>query len=143
MKTHKWHLKYVEWLSAEEMYETSKNWESELGFIHDEQLFFEHLLQKIITGISNHSESLSELEMIGKLAPLKKECNILYSEVISHQEKLSSIVYGALLKTSEVEQKQVHYELMDTVGRFYLSHQQFKKNLFRIVKPQLKDVATK
>ncbi len=141
MKTHRWQLKYVEWLSAEEMYETAKNWESELGFIHDEQLFFEHLLQKLITGISNPSESISELEMLGKLAPLKKECNVLYSEVIAHQEKLLSIVDGT--GSNEVKQKQVHYELMDIVGRFYLNHQQFKKRLFEIIKPQLKAAASK
>ncbi len=143
MKTHKWQLKYVEWLSAEEMYETSKNWESELGFIHDEQLFFEHLLQKLIIGVSNPSESISELEMTGKLEPLKKECNILYSEVLAHQEKLSSLVGGAYLTTNETALKQAHYELMDTVGRFYISHQQFKKELFEIIKPQLKATAGK
>ncbi|MDT7831030.1 hypothetical protein RQM59_01490 [Flavobacteriaceae bacterium S356] len=143
MKTHKWQLRYVEWLSAEEMYEASKNWESELGFIHDEQLFFEHLLQKIITAIPNPSESISELELIGKLEPLKKECNVLYSEVISHQEKLSSLVDGVHLHTNEAEQKQVHYELMDIVGRFYLGHQQFKKRLFAVIKSQLKVTATK
>lgn len=143
MKAHKWQLKYIEWLSAEEMYETSKNWESEIGFIRDEQLFFEHLLQKLITRISNPSESILELEIIAKLEPLKKECNILYSEVLVHQEKLSLLVDGAFLSTNETKQKQAHYELMDIVGRFYIHHQQFKKELFEIIKPQLKMVASK
>lgn len=143
MKTHKWQLKYVTWLSAEEMYEASKNWESELAFIRDEQLFFEHLLQKIITGKPNPSMLISELELAGKLAPLKKECNTLYSEVVFHQEKLSSIVDATHHISNKTEQKQVHYELMDTLGRFYLDHQQFKQHLFEIIKPQLKIAATK
>ena len=47
MITTKTQVKYLEWLSADEMYEESKKWLSELSFIKDEHLFFEDIIKII------------------------------------------------------------------------------------------------
>ena len=45
METTQTQVRYVEWLSPEEMHKASQSWLSELQFIKDEHLFFEDLIK--------------------------------------------------------------------------------------------------
>ncbi|NND11798.1 MAG: hypothetical protein HKN96_11365, partial [Flavobacteriaceae bacterium] len=44
MKTEQTYPRYVEWLSAEEMHNASREWLSELRFMKDEHHFYEDLI---------------------------------------------------------------------------------------------------
>lgn len=139
MKTHQWQLKYVQWFSAEEMHEATKNWESELGFIQDEQLFFEHLLKQSMELSASPGNMSSIQDLSDELGGLKKECDLLVSEVLSHLNKLDVLVDGINQIREEDIYKETHQELVDAIGEFLIKHQQLKKDLFNVVKKQLKD----
>ena len=139
MKTQQWQLKYIKWFSAEDMHEATIHWLSELNFIKDEHLFFEHLLEPYINLSKKYSPVQNLLE---EISILKEECKCLTSVVLSHQNKLDVLVDGINQIKEEELYKETHHELVDTMNQFLLMHQQLKKDLFKTVKAVMKDQKT-
>ena len=94
MNTAKRNIKYVEWLSAEDMHKDTLDWISELEFTKDEHSFFENLvnlytLQLIVT------KKLSESSEIIDAINQSEKANILLLEAIKiHRNELQIMVDG-------------------------------------------------
>lgn len=139
MKTHQWQLKYVEWFSAEEMHEAAKNWVSEINFVRDEQHFFEHLLQQFTQTDVSSKVTFSCQNLLEELALLKKECDLLVSALLTHQNKLYILLDGINQIEQEDFYRETHEEFIDVIGEFLMKHHQLKKEVFETVKLELKD----
>ena len=139
MKTHQWQLKYVEWFSAKEMHEAAKNWVSELNFVRDEQHFFEHLLQQFSQTDVYSKVTFSCQNLLEELMALKKECNLLVSALLSHQNKLYIMLDGINQLEEEDFYRETHEEFVDVIGEFLMKHNQLKKEVFETVKLEMKE----
>ena len=80
MKTTSIHLKYVEWLSAEDMLLMSKQWLSELSFLKDEQLFFEDLIRKYIFELIAPSQFKKTTKIVEALSSSREKTEELIKE---------------------------------------------------------------
>lgn len=139
MKTQQWQLKYIKWFSAEDMHKATIHWLSELNFVKDEHLFFEHLLEPY-TKLSKKHSPIQNLQ--DELYLLEKECDCLISVVLSHQNKLDILVDGIDQLQEEEIYKETHQELADAMSKFLLMHKQLKKDLFKVVKTVMKNRKT-
>lgn len=138
MKTHQWQLKYTEWFSAEEMHEAAKNWVSELNFVRDEQIFFEHLLQQLLQSELCCKASFTCKSLREELDTLKRDCNLLVSAALKQQSKLYILMDGIDQIEQEDFLRETHHEFIDVIGEFLMQHNQLKKDLFDMVKLELK-----
>ncbi|WP_417801072.1 hypothetical protein [Tenacibaculum sp.] len=80
MKRTSIHLKYVEWLSAEDMLLMSKQWLSELSFLKDEQLFFEDLIRKYIFELIAPSQFKKTTKIVEALSSSREKTEELIKE---------------------------------------------------------------
>jgi hypothetical protein len=84
MNTRQWNLKYIKWLSAEEMNEATKKWISELEFIRDEQQFFDNLLAKLPNEKIIYSYCYVR-NLTVELGDLEKENELLLKVALTHK----------------------------------------------------------
>ena len=94
MKTIQTQVKYVEWLSAEEMHDASKEWLSELRFIKDEHLFFEDLITTYTSLIIESGKFSDTTEIADAINKSEKQNNLLIEAVKVHENKLQIMVDG-------------------------------------------------
>ena len=127
METYKWQIKYIKWLSAEEMNEITKSWLSELNFIQDEQHFFEDLLVKFTSQLAKSDHFCSIRNLTTELGELKKENSTLLAIVLSHRNKLDILLDGFNQIDQEEAYKQFHKELLEAIS--------FKESLWRLWLP--------
>ncbi|WP_417369208.1 hypothetical protein [Gelidibacter japonicus] len=132
MNTAKRNIKYVEWLSAEDMHKDTLDWISELEFTKDEHSFFENLvnlytLQLIVT--KKFSESSEIIDAINQ----SEKANILLLEAIKiHRNELQIIVDGIDQLKEEENYKKEHRNLIILVNEFLDDYQSLKTQLFGV-----------
>lgn len=132
MNTAKRNIKYVEWLSAEDMHKDTLDWISELEFTKDEHSFFENLvnlytLQLIVT--KKFSESSEIIDAINQ----SEKANILLLEAIKiHRNELQIIVDGIDQLKEEENYKKEHRKLIILVNEFLDDYQSLKTQLFGV-----------
>jgi len=132
MNTAKRNIKYVEWLSAEDMHKDTLDWISELEFTKDEHSFFENLvnlytLQLIVT------KKLSESSEIIDAINQSEKANILLLEAIKiHRNELQIIVDGIDQLKEEENYKKEHRNLIILVNEFLDDYQSLKTQLFGV-----------
>ncbi|MGK0413841.1 MAG: hypothetical protein ACJA1B_002051 [Polaribacter sp.] len=138
MKTQKWHIKYLKWFSADEIYETSKNWNSELYFIKDEQHFFEHLFNQFAKSFIKSKELFKIKIILYDISELKEECTILLWIVSKHIHNLNLLIDEVNQIREEKIYKETHQQIFEAMNEFMFKYKEFKKNLFKIVTDDLK-----
>lgn len=132
MNTAKRNIKYVEWLSAEDMHKDTLDWISELEFTKDEHSFFENLvnlytLQLIVT--KKFSESSEIIDAINQ----SEKANILLLEAIKiHRNELQIMVDGIDQLKEEESYKKEHRNLIILVNEFLDDYQSLKTQLFGV-----------
>jgi len=132
MNTAKRNIKYVEWLSAEDMHKDTLDWISELEFTKDEHSFFENLvnlytLQLIVT------KKLSESSEIIDAINQSEKANILLLEAIKiHRNELQIMVDGIDQLKEEENYKKEHRNLIILVNEFLDDYQSLKTQLFGV-----------
>ncbi|MCL8007278.1 hypothetical protein [Gelidibacter japonicus] len=132
MNTAKRNIKYVEWLSAEDMHKDTLDWISELEFTKDEHSFFENLvnlytLQLIVT--KKFSESSEIIDAINQ----SEKANILLLEAIKiHRNELQIMVDGIDQLKEEENYKKEHRNLIILVNEFLDDYQSLKTQLFGV-----------
>jgi len=134
METTKTHLKYVEWLSAEDMHLASKKWLSELSFLKDEQLFFEDLIRKYIFELIAPDQFKKTTKIVESLSSSRKKTEELIKLVESHERGLEVMVDGVDQVIEEEVYKNEHRRLIVEVSKFLKEYQNLKQTLFTTVK---------
>ena len=84
MITTKTQAKFIEWLCADEMYQASKKWYSELSFIKDEQLFFDGLIKTYTLQLLDKNKFERNKESIELLITSQKKVDELLEIVKIH-----------------------------------------------------------
>ena len=138
MNTRQWNLKYIKWLSAEEMNEATKKWISELEFIRDEQQFFDNLLAKLPNEKIIYSYCYVR-NLTVELGDLEKENELLLKVALTHKNKLDILLDGFNQIEQEQTCKEFHLELLEAISMFLIKHKEVKKDIFKISKTNLKD----
>ena len=138
MKTKPLKYSYVEWLSAEEMHETSKQLFSELNFIKDEQLFLNDLvksftLQLIDTDIFEESK-----KVIDQIQRFEKDMETLLKKVRAHENQLQIMVDDIDQLTMEKAYIVTHKELLNDVNEYVVKYRKVKERLFKVVSSVMK-----
>ncbi|CAM1359582.1 conserved hypothetical protein [Tenacibaculum litoreum] len=134
MKTTETQLKYVEWLSAEDMHLMSKQWLSELSFLKDEQLFFEDLIRKYIFELIAPEQFKKTTKIVESLSNSRKKTEELTKIVEAHERGLEVMVDGVDQVIEEEVYKNEHRRLIAKVSKFLNEYQDLKQTLFTTVK---------
>ena len=132
METIQTQANYVEWLSAGQMHEASKEWLSELRFIKDEHLFFEDLIKSFTLQLISPEKFSHNKEIIDAINRSQKKNNFFIEAVKVHENKLEIMVDGVNQLKEEEAYKKEHRDLIIKIS-------EFKKN-YRILKTQLFDI---
>lgn len=134
MKTKKTQLKYVEWLSAEDMHLTSKQWLSELSFLKDEQLFFEDLIRKYIFELITPDQFKKTTKIVKSLSDSRKRTEELIKLVEAHERGLDVMVDGVDEMIEEEVYKNEHRRLIVMFSEFLKEYKDLKQTIFTTVK---------
>ncbi|WP_178988335.1 hypothetical protein [Winogradskyella schleiferi] len=134
MKTTRTHLRYVEWLSPEEMHDTSKEWLSELNFIKDEHLFFEDLVTQFTSQLIAFGNFSSIKEIIDTINRSQKQNNTLIEAVKLHENELQIMVDGINQVKEEKAYVKEHSDLIIAMTEFLKDYKSLKTQLFDIIK---------
>lgn len=134
MKTKKTQLKYVEWLSAEDMHLTSKQWLSELSFLKDEQLFFEDLIRKYIFELITPDQFKKTTKIAESLSDSRKRTEELIKLVEAHERGLEVMVDGVDEMIEEEVYKNEHRRLIVMFSEFLKEYKDLKQTIFTTVK---------
>ncbi|WP_179006736.1 hypothetical protein [Winogradskyella forsetii] len=139
MKTTRTHLRYVEWLSPEEMHNASKEWLSELNFIKDEHLFFEDLVTQFTSQLIAFGNFSSIKEIIDTVNRSQKQNNTLIEAVKLHENELQTMVDGINQIKEEKAYVREHSDLIFAITEFLKDYKSLKSQLFDIIKTVKKE----
>ena len=131
--------KYIKWLDPEEMHEASKNWNSELSFIGDEQLFLEELVNTYTLQLTEISKFNENMKLIDTLGTLQKQHEELTKKVKDHMNGLEILVDGVDQLDKEAEYKNEHKALLKLLPEYVAAYRLLKTELFQVFKTILKD----
>ena len=134
MKTIQTQVKYVEWLSADEMHQASKEWLSELRFIKDEHLFFEDLIRSNTSLIIESGKFSDVKEVIDIINKSQKRNNVLIESIKIHENELKIMVDGVDQIEEEKAYTKEHSDLIIAISEFTKEYKSLKTQLFDIIK---------
>ncbi|WP_047414611.1 hypothetical protein [Cellulophaga sp. Hel_I_12] len=129
---------YLEWLSAEEMHETIKQWLSELNFIKDEQLFLNDLVQSYTRQLIDTSFFKESKNTIINLKKLEDDLGPLLKMVQKHEKQLEIMVDTIDQLEMEKAYLETHKKLIVAISTYIEKNRAIKKELFKIVSLAIK-----
>jgi hypothetical protein len=132
MKTIQTQVKYVQWLSADEIHQASKEWLSELSFIKDEHLFFEYLITSFTSLIIESGKFSDTKEIVDVINKSQKRNNILIEAVKVHENELQIMIDGINQVEQEKAYTKEHSDLIIAITDFLKEYKLMKSELFRI-----------
>lgn len=127
-------IKYVEWLSADQMHKATKEWLSELLFIKDEHLFFEDLIKSYTLQLIAPDKFMDNKEIIDVVNRSQKHNNLLIEAVKVHKNELEIMVDGINQTKEEKAYRNSHRGLIIKIKEFELNYRILKTQLFEIIK---------
>lgn len=134
MKTTQTQLQYVQWLSADEMHQMSKEWLSELNFIKDEHVFFEYLVTEFTSQLLVFDDFNSNKEIIDCINRSQKQNDALIEAVKIHENELQIMVDGINQLEEEKAYIKEHSDLIVAISEFLKEYKSLKTQLFDILK---------
>lgn len=138
MKTKRKSPKYVEWLNADVMHDTSRNWLSELRFIKDEQRFFENLIKSYTLQLIDLEHFSNSKKLVNRLDSLLKKNKDFIETVKSHENELLIMVDGIDQLKKEDAYKAQHRELIVDINKYFKTYRSLKKSLFNTIEDIMK-----
>ncbi len=131
-------IKYVEWLSADEMHKHTQDWLSELEFIQDEHLFFEDLIKTFTTQLIETKKYAKNKEKVDAVNRSEKRTHLLIEAIKVHKNGLEIMVDGVDQPKEEERYKEAHRGIIIKVSEFLKDYQQLKTQIFQIIQDILK-----
>lgn len=130
--------RYVEWLSAEEMHEISKQWMSELKFAKDEQLFLNDLVKSYTLQLIESKEFNESKKQINEILKAEKEMLVMMKRVQAHQNLLTIMVNDVDELKMEKAYMETHWELTTKIEDYMVYYRNLKSGLFRVITKLMK-----
>jgi TPP-dependent 2-oxoacid decarboxylase len=132
-------MKYIEWISAEDMHKNSLRWLSELRFIKDEHVFFEHLVNDFSCELEHVEELANDKEVIDAISRSCRRTDQLIQNVMLHERKLNIMVDGIDQLKDEKIYREEHRKLWIEIDDFAKEYRHLKAQVFNIIKDIKKD----
>ena len=139
MKTKEKQLKYIEWLSADDMHHGSRKWLSELKFVKDEELFLDDLIKSYTLQLIDSKHFEESKKIVDKLKEFHKKTENMMKLVKSHERKLKIMVDGIDQHEAEDNYKDEHQWLTNSMEQFLKKYWAFKSQLFDLIKRVIKE----
>lgn len=130
--------KYVEWLSADVMHETSRNWLSELRFIKDEQQFFQNIIKSYTLQLIDSKHFSNSKNIVNTLGTLQKQNKTFIETVKMHENELIIMLDGIDQLKEEQDYKDKHRELIININKYFKDYRTLKKRLFKTIEDIMK-----
>jgi hypothetical protein len=134
MKTTQVNTNFIEWLSAEEMHNNSKEWLLELEFLNDEYLFFEDLIKWNTLQLIDFQAYSKSKEIVENFSKSKNTNDTLIKLIKKHENSLEILVDGIDQPNKETAYKKEHKTLLISVKNHLKEHRTLKLSLFDILK---------
>ncbi len=129
---------YIEWLSAEEMHETSIQWMSELKFARDEQLFLNDLVKSYTLQLVDSEVFDESKKIIDAVLKAEREVVVLMKKVQSHENLLEIMVNDVDELKMEKAYTETHWELTSEIKKYLTEYRKLKSKLFKLVSKVMK-----
>lgn len=127
-------VKYIEWLSADELHAASQEWLSDLKFTLDEHRFFEDLITEYTSLLIKDNQFPSSKALIEDIDASKKQNIILIEAVQTHENELKVMLDGINELKKEDAYTNEHFQLVSIIGDFMKSYNTLKQKMFTIIK---------
>ncbi len=127
-------VKYIEWLSADELHAASQEWLSDLKFTLDEHRFFEDLITEYTSLLIKDDQYASSKALIEALDESKKKNTILIAAVQTHENELKVMLDGINELKKEDAYTKEHFELVTIIGDFMKTYNSLKLRMFTLIK---------
>ncbi|BFP41267.1 hypothetical protein FGF1_21120 [Flavobacteriaceae bacterium GF1] len=130
--------KYMEWLSAEELHNDSRNWRSHLEFTRDEQLFLNDLIGSHVLDLVDSEAFKKARPLITSLEKMEKDWNNLFKKVQLHENQLQIMVDDVDQLKMEEAYLTTHMELTNEVETYFETYRSVKTKIFKLISSLLK-----
>ncbi|VAW14171.1 hypothetical protein MNBD_BACTEROID03-743 [hydrothermal vent metagenome] len=130
--------RYIEWLSAEEMHETSLRWMSELNFVRDEQLFLNNLVKSHTLQLTDKTIFEESKVVVDIILRAEKDAIILMKKIQAHINQLDIMVDDIDQLKMEKAYIETHKELTTVFLLYMTEYREAKKRLFVLVSGVMK-----
>lgn len=127
-------VKYIEWLSADELHAASQEWLSDLKFTLDEHRFFDDLITEYTSLLIKDDQYASSKALIEELDDSKKKNSILIAAVQTHENELKVMLDGINELKKEDAYTKEHFELVTIIGDFMKTYNSLKLRMFTLIK---------
>ncbi|AOW20664.1 hypothetical protein [Urechidicola croceus] len=127
-------MKYIEWLTGEEMHSQSKQWLSELSFIKIEQQFLDELIKNYTLQLVNSEKFSGNQNLISTLGNLQSEIEGLFNSVINHENELHIMVDGVYQPEEEKKYRKFHGQIINDLENYLKNYKVVKKQIFEMIK---------
>lgn len=118
--------------NKEEIHQDSKEWISEIEFIHDEIRFLEHLMSTNYIDFleSGYSEKVKELKMI--IEQESSNGKTLHKIIVDHEKVLSELIENESID-SNLHYLEIHERLEREMFSFLKTYKNLKKDIYDLV----------
>ncbi len=128
----------MEWLSAEELHNDSRNWRSHLEFTRDEQLFLNDLIGSHVLDLVDSEAFKKARPLITSLEKMEKDWNNLFKKVQLHENQLQIMVDDVDQLKMEEAYLTTHMELTNEVETYFETYRSVKTKIFKLISSLLK-----
>ena len=130
--------KFREWFSADELYEESKKWFSELKFAKDEQKFLNSMVKDYTLDIIDSDMFQTIQPVVESLNKSEKELVDLFKKVQLHGNQLEIMVDEVNQEKMEEAYLDTHNDLAMEVQDYFEKYRDSKIKIFDIVSNVIK-----
>ncbi len=130
--------KYMEWLSAEELHNDSRNWRSHLEFTKDEQLFLNDLVGSHVLDLVDSEAFKKASPLLTSLEKMEKDWTNLFKKVQLHENQLQIMVDDVDQLKMEEAYLTTHMELTNEVETYFKTYRSVKTKIFRLISSLIK-----
>jgi len=131
-------VKYIQYLSPEDMHKQSLSWISEMNFIKDEQHFFDELITSYTRKLIETKKFAKNKALIDSLNQSRRNLKTIIKKIVEHENLLEIMVDGIDQKEEEAAYKNTHRELIDEVNHYLNEYRILKRQLFGMIKDIMK-----
>lgn len=139
MEFYRSNIKYIKWLSINELHRDILNCISELRFIKDEQQFLEDLIKNYTLDLLDGTIYEKSKAVITDLAHLRNELLPLLKKSMQHSNNLEVLLDEVIIPNEMENYKEVHYKLVLEVFTFKSEFKKSKRKIFSLIKQVMKE----
>lgn len=139
MKSTQVQINYIKWLKPGEMHKEHQEWLSELGFVNNEQRFFEKLLKSYSLQLIDSRHFEASKDIITNLRSIRKDTKNIMEMIKVHGDELEIMVDDIDQPKAEGTYRKEHLRLTIAVAEFLEKYKKLKMKFFKLIKEIIKE----